>query len=272
MTVRLGVIGGGGWLGGAIARAVLDKGVIAPGSLTLSYRSKPPQGFADAHLTRDAQELADRSDVIVLSVRPEDWPAVTFAAPGKLVVSVMAGIGIDALVGRHGADRVVRTLPNAAAEVGASYTPYFAAPAADQADRVQVRTIFAACGTVDEVATEEQLDYLSGLTGTGPAYPALLAAAMERDAIDRGFDPAVAQRAVLAVLIGTGRMLEANPEAPETIVETFMAYRGLTAAGLDAMRAAGFDDAVRAGLAAALAKGKQMGGQPTGGPQIDQGD
>lgn len=258
--MRLGIIGGGGWLGGAIAHAVIERGLVKPEDLTLSYRSAEPQGFSGASLTRNAQALADRSEVIVLSVRPEDWPAVEFTAPGRLIVSVMAGIGLDAIISRHGTPRVIRTLPNAAAEVQASYTPFFAGPGAEEADRLTVRRLFECCGSVDEVASEDQLDYLSGLTGTGPAYPALLALAMERDAVARGFDPAVAQRAVLGVLIGTGRMLEANPQAPEAIIESFMAYRGLTAAGLSAMRDAGFDTAVEAGLAAALARGKAMGG------------
>lgn len=260
MSIRLGIIGGGGWLGGAISRAVVANGVVAPADLTLSYRSAPPEGFEGAHLTRDARELADRSEVIILSVRPEDWPAVDFAAPGKLVVSVMVGIGMAAMIARHGTARIVRALPNAAAQVGASYTPFHAAPAATQGDRERVRSIFACCGMVDEFTSEEQIDYLACLTGTGPAYPALLAAAMERDAIARGFDPAVAQRAVLGVLIGTGRMLEADPQPPEAIVKAFMAYRGLTGAGLCAMRKAGFDQAVAAGLAAALSKGMAMGG------------
>lgn len=259
MNLRLGIIGGGGWLGGAIARAVIAKGVVAPADLTLSYRTAPPEGFACAHLTRDAQELADRSDVVILSVRPQDWPAVKLDARGKLVISVMAGIGMEALLQRHATDRIVRALPNAAAEVEKSYTPLFAAPAIDRADLGIARRIFECCGSVDEVASDEQIDYLSGLTGTGPAYPALLAAAMERDAVARGFDPALAQRAVLSLLIGTGRMLEAKPQAPQEIVETFMAFRGLTAAGLSAMRDAGFDAAVAAGLSAALAKGKAMG-------------
>ncbi|MBU6266763.1 MAG: NAD(P)-binding domain-containing protein [Sphingomonadales bacterium] len=257
--MKLGIVGCG-WLGGAIAKAALDAGVVAPQDLALSWRSAPPAGFDGAWLTRDNRELADRCDVIVLAVRPEDWATLELRAPGRLVVSVMAGIGMAALAGRHGTDRIVRALPNAAAQVRASHTPLLCSAGSSAADRAAVRALFAACGDVDEVADEAQLDYLSGLTGTGPAYPALMALAMERDAVARGIDPAVARRAVLALLVGTGRMIEADPQAPEAIVERFMAYRGVTAAGLDAMRAGGLDAAVRAGLAAALARAQAMGG------------
>lgn len=260
MTLKLGIVGGGGWLGGAIAHACLRAGLVKPADLALSYRSAAPCGIPEAFVSKDSQEVADRSDVILIAVRPEDWSALTFTAKGKLVISVMAGIGLAALAERHRSPRIVRALPNAAAEFGASYTPFACAEGLGEQDRAVVHQIFACCGSVDEVAGEDQVDYLSGLTGTGPAYPALMALAMERDAVARGLDPAVAQRAVIGLLIGTGRILEANPQSPEAIVETFMAYRGLTAAGLAAMEAAGLEAAVHAGLAAALAKGKAMGG------------
>lgn len=259
MTVKLGIVGGAGWLGRAIARAVLDAGFTTPEALTLSYRRAEPTGFAGVRLTRDNQDLADRSDVILLSVRPDDWPAAGFDAPGRLVVSVMAGIGLSALSARHHTARVIRALPNAAAEVGASYTPFVAAPAAEAGDRALARRIFETCGLVDEVASEGELDYLSGLTGTGPAYPALMATAMVEDAIARGLDPAIARRAVTTLFAGAGRLMEARGEDPASTVETFMAYRGVTAAGLEAMRTAGLENAVRKGLSAAFGKAVEMG-------------
>jgi len=257
--MKLGIVGGAGWLGRSIARAVLDAGLVAPQGMTLSYRSAEPKGFSGVPLTRDNQELANRSEVIILSVRPEDWRAAEFDAGGKLVISVMAGIGLSALSARHGTSRVIRTLPNAAAEVGASYTPFVAPAGVATADRALVRRVFETCGSVDEVATEADLDYLSGLTGTGPAYPALMAAAMVEDALARGLDPEVARRAVIALFTGAGRLMEAQGRDPKETIETFMAYRGVTAAGLEAMRRNGLQTAVRLGLGAAFAKSIEMG-------------
>lgn len=255
---RIGVIGGGGWLGGAIARAALDAGVVTPDRLALSYRSRPGAGFPGAFWTRDNQALADRSDVVVVSVRPADWGSVQVAAAGKLVVSVMAGITLADLAGRLGTRRVVRALPNAAAEVCASYTPWIAAPDATDGDKAVARRLFSACGTEDEIGREGDLDYLTGLSGSGPAFPALMAAAMMRDALARGMEAAVARRAVDAVLVGAGRLVEARGESPADTVETFAAYRGTTAAAIEAMRAAGFETAVAAGLAAALDRSERL--------------
>lgn len=262
MTISktLGVIGGGGWLGGAIVGSILAAGLVRPGQLVLSYRRARPDRFEGAFWTRDSQELAARSDIIVVSVRPEDWPALDIDAAGKLVISVMAGIGLVDIAGRLGTDRVIRTLPNAAAEVGKSYTPWIASGGATAQDRAIVRAIFDACGTQDEVPSERDLDYLSGFSGTGPAYPALLAAAMMRDAIAFGLPADVARRAVNAIFVGTGKLVERDDALPADTIEAFLAYRGVTAAGIETMRASGFDDAVARGLRAAFDKAVAMGG------------
>ncbi|RWB52857.1 pyrroline-5-carboxylate reductase dimerization domain-containing protein [Mesorhizobium sp.] len=258
-SFKLGIVGGAGWLGGAIAGAALAAGVVRAQDIALSYRSAKPDRFSGAFWTDDNQALADRSDVIVLSVRPQDWASLKLDAKGKLVISVMAGIRLAEIGDKHGTRRVVRTLPNAAAEVGKSYTPWIASGDTTEVDRATVRAIFDACGVQDEVATERDIDYLTGLTGSGPAFPALLADAMMRDAIAFGLAPDVARRAVNTVLTGTGRLLELNDVSPADTVAAFLDYRGTTAAAIETMREAGFNEAVAKGLAAAFLKSIAMG-------------
>jgi pyrroline-5-carboxylate reductase len=258
-SLRIGIIGGAGWLGSAIAGSLLDVGVIEPEHLSLSYRREQPARFPNSFWTADNQALADRSDVIVLSVRPADWPALTVVAHDKLIISVMAGIRLEQLAAHHGTRRVVRALPNAAAEVARSYTPWIASRQVSEEDRKFVRAIFDACGTQDEVGTEADIDYMTGLTGSGPAFPALLAAAMMHDATGHGLQKDFAQQAVNAMLIGTGRLLERRQSCPDAIVEAFLDYRGTTAAAIKSMRAAGFDAAVGEGLKAAFEKSVSMG-------------
>lgn len=259
---RIGVIGGGGWLGGAIVQSILDAGLASPERVTLSFRRARPARFQDLYWTQDNQELADRSDVIIVSVRPADWPSLAVRAGETLVISVMAGIRLSQLSEQFEARRVVRALPNAAAEVGRSFTPWIASPDVTEQDRSVVRGIFGACGSDAEMANEAEIDYLTGLSGSGPALPALLASAMMRDAMARGLSRKIARRAVTAVLIGAGRLLERHDECPADTVETFVRYRGTTAAAIEAMRAVGFEDAVGDGLSAAFRKSASMGHIP----------
>lgn len=257
--VAIGIIGGAGWLGGAFAEAIVREGIVPEERLVLSYRSKRPQFLSGALWTRDNQELADRCDVVIASVRPHDFAAVGATAGGKTVISFMAGITLSELTARFQTDKVVRSLPNAAAEVRKSYTPWIASPSLTHEDRGLVRRILEACGTADEVEKESDIDYFTATTGTGPAFPALLAMAMMNDAIARGIDPVTARRSVNALLVGTGRLVEARDENPADVVQTFLDYRGVTAAAIEAMRASGIDNAVASGLEAGLQKSVSMG-------------
>ena len=112
--MRIGIIGATGWLGSALGGRLLSGGIVAPDQLVVVNRSGPR---ADYHghpvrWARDAAELAALSDVVVVSVRPEDWPALQLRAEGKLVLSLMAGVGADRL--RACGGRIVRAMPNAA--------------------------------------------------------------------------------------------------------------------------------------------------------------
>jgi pyrroline-5-carboxylate reductase len=255
----IGIIGANGWLGRSFASALVDTGVVEAGCLTLSYRSGKPQILPQAKWTTDNRQLVDRSDIVIVSVRPQDFPAVEVTAAGKLVVSVMAGITLAELARRFGSDRVVRALPNAGAEVGKSYTPWVASDAVTHEDRQALSRIIEACGTADEVFREDDIDYFTGMTGSGPAFPALLAAAMMEDAVGRGIDPEVAHRAVNAVLVGTGRLVESRGENPRDLVQVFLDYQGTTAAAIRAMQAGGFNASVSHGLQAAFQKSVSMG-------------
>lgn len=262
---RIGIVGGGGWLGAVITRALVTRGAVAPEQLGVSFRSKEPLASPAAFRTRSSQELADWADVLILSVRPQDWPSLKIKAEGKLVVSVMATVTLEGLARQLQTTRVVRAVPNVAAEISKSYTPWVAAEELREADRALVSAIFGACGTCDEVASEAQLDYLTGLTGSGPAYPALLAEALRRDAIGRGIPDEIAWRATRELIIGAGRMLETRAQTTEAIVEDFVSYRGIISAAIEAMIAAGFGRAIEEGMRAAVLKGQHLSDSIKGG-------
>jgi pyrroline-5-carboxylate reductase len=98
-----------------------------PNDLSLSYRKQRPDRFPGAFWTPDNQALADRSDVMILSVRPADWTEVKVNAEGKLRDLRHGRHSLwPRFANRHKTRRVFRCLPNAAAEVSKSYTPWIA--------------------------------------------------------------------------------------------------------------------------------------------------
>lgn len=259
ITQRIGIVGGNGWLGNAIASAGVTSGTIDPAHLTLSGRSANPgaTAIAGAYFTKDNAELVDRSDVVILSVRPDQFAAVDVDASGKLVISVMAGVPMRVLAARTSADQIVRGIPNAAAGIGKSFTPWFAGPSVSDDNRRLVQALFEACGGAAEVPRESHIDYCVGMTGSGAAFPALLAQAMIEHAVARGLPLAFARRAAQGVLVDASQLL-AESDDPAPIVQAMIDYRGTTAAALQAMIDGGFKKAVGAGLDAASAKAAAM--------------
>ncbi len=262
MTIdaRIGIIGGNGWLGNAIAQAAVASGVLGAGQLILSGRSDN-RGTADvpgARWTKDNGELVERCDVIVLSVRPEQFSGVRIDARGKLVVSVMAGVPARTIAERTGATEVVRSIPNAAAAIRRSFTPWFATPSVSLGSKQLVQALFEACGDAAEVPLESHIDYCVGMTGSGAAFSALLAEALIAHAVSQGLPRDFAKRAAGGVVAGASQLFAGEGDDTAEIVQAMIDYRGTTAAALQAMLDRGFNESVAAGLEAAAAKASAM--------------
>ncbi len=255
MPGSIGIIGGTGWLGRAIATALVDTGFVAPESLTLSSRSgqlgEPRGELEGVKVTADNQWLVDHSDVVILSVRPQDLAGVHIDMGERLLISLVAGVSLQDIQALTGSRRVVRAMPNAALEIRRSYTPWLASPQVDDSAKSYVQQLFETCGEADEVTREQDLNYLTGLSGTGPSYPALLAQALYNGAVEFGLAPRVARRAVNGVVQASQLMDEDRGFAE--LLETLNSYQGVSAAGIEGMQAAGLERAVKAGLSRAMA-------------------
>ena len=246
--MRIGILGGTGWLGGALARNLLKAGHL-PGNLLVLNRRGPVADFdawPGVAWPADLGAMAADCDVLVLSVRPEDYRVAAPLPFGGQVISFMAGVSLEDLARDFPAARIARAMPGGGASEGTAHVPWCGA-----GDPVAV---LSALGHVDRVADERALAYLSALSGSGAAYPALMARAMYRHALAQGLPPDVAWNAVRSVVCGSPALFSGGIAQAEALLETYHGYRGITAAGLDAAAAAGFGEAVAAALEAATAK------------------
>ncbi|CAO1659911.1 MULTISPECIES: pyrroline-5-carboxylate reductase family protein [Salinicola] len=249
----LGIIGGNGWLGSALGRAALASGLIAPQQLVVTAsRSGYRYGeWPGVTCVDSAGALLESADIVVVSVRPEQFAELDLALENRLVISLMAKVSIATLTQATGSERIVRAMPNAVAAIGRSYTPWCATPAVSRAERDWVQRLFSTCGSSDELDDEAQIDYLTALTGSGPAFPALLADALIGHAIAQGIPEAIARRGVLHNLSGSLQLMLEEATPPAEIVKRFLDYGGVTTEGLNAMIQGGFQRAVHDGLEAA---------------------
>lgn len=252
----LGIIGGTGWLGGSIAKAVLAKGLFAAGKLVVSNRSGThPLAQQGASLVADNQALVDRSDLVIIAVRPEHFASLNINACGKTIISLMAGITAQTIAAQTSASAVVRAMPNAAVEIQQSFTPWYCSGAMDASKKSLVQRLFECVGTAAEVQEEGFIDYLSALSGTGPAFPALLMTALTNQAIAAGIPADIAQLAAKNVVVSSSQLL-AGRDAQE-MIDTLVAYRGVTAAALQTMTVGGFETLIGGALQAGAATARK---------------
>jgi len=240
---RIGIIGGTGWLGGGLAQAMLDSGFIEADRLFLSNRSgSHPLAQTGAHVLTDNQALVDASDVVIVSVRPEQFNALKVKAPGKRVISLMAGVTAKAISEATGASIVVRAMANAAVEIRQSFTPWHCEQALDAAEVAFIQGLLECVGTASQVPTEEAIDYLSALSGTGPAFPALLMTALTQQAVIAGVPESVDLQAAKGVVVSASQLLASHD--PQEMIDSLVAYKGVTAAALQSLLDAGFGEQI----------------------------
>lgn len=257
---RVGILGGTGWLGLALGRNLLKRGLPQASLAILNRRGRTDDygQWPDVRWAHDRTDLEADCDVLVLSVRPDDYEPATGPAFSGLVLSFMAGVPMDDLIRDYPAGRIARAMPGGGATEGRAHVPYIAAQGCDDADIAQAEAILSAIGQVDRVQGESQLAFMSALSGSGAAYPALLAQAMYDHALQQGIDPAVAWRGVVSVVCDASAALRDGPESAGELLDAYRGYRGVTDAGLDAAQANGFAGSIGNALDAATAKALTM--------------
>jgi pyrroline-5-carboxylate reductase len=147
----------------------------------------------------------------------------------------MAGAGCETIAKQTNATAIVRAMPNAAAAIGQSFTPWFATNKVRREGKVVAQAFLQPSGEAAEVFEESHIDYCAGLAGSGAAFPALLAEARIAHAASRGVPRDFAQRAARRVASGASQHFGGASEDTGAIVKEMIDYKGVVAAALQAM-------------------------------------
>ncbi|MET0282465.1 MAG: pyrroline-5-carboxylate reductase [Steroidobacteraceae bacterium] len=270
-SLRLTLIGGGnmsrGLLGGLLGNGAAPEliTVTAPSAAT---RDALQRDFR-VQVSADNIAAVAAADIVVLSVKPQIMGAVTRAlapalqAARPLVISVAAGIRAERLSAWIGAGvPVVRTMPNRPALVGAGATGLYAAPAVGEAQRALAAQVMGATGLALWVPQESDLEWVTAVSGSGPAYFFLLADAMAQAAIAQGMEPAVAKQLAAQTLAGAGALVAADAQPDMARMRAEVASKGgTTEAALNCFSALGFEQLVAAAMQAAATRSREMSEQ-----------
>lgn len=260
---------GAGNMAEAIVSGIIKQGVFAAADVTVTdIRAERLQFFKDTYgtqATADNQAAVAGADVIVLAVKPQmlDDAAATFAGAvcaGKLFISIMAGVTTAKIESVLNAEvRVVRVMPNTPALVGCGAAGYAPGSTAMAADLKLTSDILCAVGVAVEVK-ERELDAVTALSGSGPAYVFYLLENMLKAAAEMGLEPDTARKLALATVEGSAKLMDQSGEAADALRTKVTSKGGTTFAATTTFDKYGVDDGLVAGLIAARDRSLELSG------------
>lgn len=253
---------GGGNMGAALATGLLSSGAVAASDLAIvevveSRRAQLTSMFPGVTIT----DTVPPCGAAVIAVKPYDVPAAVAAATAagaRRVLSIAAGVTVATLESAAGPGvAVVRAMPNTPALVGEGASAISPGTAADEGDVAWAESVLGSVGLVVRVP-ESQIDAVTGLAGSGPAYVFLVAEALMDAGVAAGLPRATADALVRQLLVGSAKLL-AEGGAPADLRANVTSPGGTTAAGVSVLEAcavrAAFIDAVKA----ATERGRELG-------------
>ncbi|WP_055325178.1 pyrroline-5-carboxylate reductase [Ralstonia solanacearum] len=265
-TLKFGFIGGGNMasalIGGLIARGAQGANIVVVDP-TEAARAHAVQTWGATADAAPGAELADR-DVIVLAVKPQQMREVCAQlAPhlgDSLVLSVAAGIRIQDLSRwLNGHARIVRAMPNTPALSGRGMTGLAADAGLSGTDRDTASAIANAVGKSVWVPGEAQIDAVTAISGSGPAYVFYFIEAMQQAAQELGLSAEAGRLLAAETFIGAATLAGQSSEPVEVLRERVTSKGGTTYAAITAMEAAGIKPAFVRAMHAAAARSKEMG-------------
>ena len=257
----LAVVGGGN-MGAALVGGLLSSGVVTPTGVVIvevsaERRAQLMESFPGVTVTESIPPCSDA----LIAVKPPDVEAAcaaAVAAGARRVLSIAAGITIARLERASGPGvAVVRAMPNTPALVGEGASAIAAGTSADEADVAWAERILGSVGLVVRVS-EDRLDAVTGLIGSGPAYLFLVAESLMAAGRAEGMDDAVVDAMVRQLFTGAARLL-ADGDDPADLRVRVTSPGGTTAAGLAVLDGRGVRDAFVAAVAAATARSRELG-------------
>ena len=262
-----------GFIGaGQMARA-LGRGFVTAGLVkaehVVAFDPVPAAGeqFAaeipGAKLLANNRAVVAAADVIWIAVKPQHMSAVCdemrpAVSPGKLFVSIAAGVPLARLCAGLGTQRVVRVMPNTPCLVGQGASAFAPGTQATAEDEALVERLLSAVGTAVRV-DEKLLDAVTGLSGSGPAFIYTIIEALSDGGVRAGLPRAIATALAAQTVRGAAEMVLVTGEHPAVLKDHVASPGGTTIAGLQALEHHGVRAALIAAVVAATERSKELG-------------
>ena len=266
---RIAIIGVGN-MGEALVGGIVKTGLLDPARIAAfdadRERLKAISEKWKITAANDNTEAVRESDVIVLAVKPKTIPAVlneirSVVAPRQMMLSIAAGVRTSLIEKRLNVPcPVVRAMPNTPALVGCGIAAICPGKFAKQEHLVLARTLLGAVGEV-VVVTESQMDAVTGLSGSGPAYVYTLIEALSDGGVKMGLPRSIALKLAAQTVLGAAKMVLETGEHPAVLRDRVTSPGGTTITGMQVLESKGFRDAAISAVEAATRRSEELGKQ-----------
>ena len=262
---RIAFIGGGN-MASAIIGGLIRQG-LAPAQIAVvepfaEARARLQQQFGVAAEERAGAALASCS-LVVWAVKPQTFKEAAAQARAHvqqaLHLSVAAGIRSDSIAAWLGTERIVRAMPNTPALVGKGMTALFARAGVTAQEKTRVEQVIATTGEFVWVGAEKQLDAVTALSGSGPAYVFYFLEAMTQAGAEMGLDAEQARRLAVGTFAGASELARASQEPLQLLRERVTSKGGTTYAALTSLEQDGVKAAFVKALHAACKRAEELG-------------
>ncbi|MDR3221256.1 MAG: pyrroline-5-carboxylate reductase [Candidatus Accumulibacter sp.] len=258
---------GGGNMANALIGGLLNNGFPAGEIVAIELKEENRERLERVLGIRcfaapNAEVLA--CDALVLAVKPQQMHAACLSLQSflkeQLVISIAAGLCLKDLsrwLGGYG--RLVRVMPNTAALISAGIAGLCCLPSVSEAERLGAERIMHAVGSTVWVNEETQIDALTAVSGSGPAYVFLFIEAMQQAAAELGFSPKQVRQLSIETVLGAAKLASLSDEPASALRERVTSAGGTTEAALRVMVKRGFSEAIIAGIKAAKERSAELG-------------
>ena len=259
---------GAGMMGSAIVKGIVKNNVLNAGEIYLSDPDKEKIDHLCASLGTKAgvsnAEAVKNANVVLIAVKPQFLDGALSSirdqiSPEALVLTVVAGVPVGYYLHALEIKRVVRIMPNTPAQIGEGVCGWFATDAVTPEQKELAQNILSALGTEFEVTRESDLDLVTAVSGSGPAYVYLFIESMIDAAVQIGLPRPLAQKIVLQTVSGSAAYMKNSGKHPVILKNEVTSPGGTTAAALAAMEKGGLRSAVTEGMLACLEKTIALG-------------
>lgn len=267
-THSIGFIGAGK-MASALAIGFLKSGLTEIGKLLASDVHEGARAafetLTHARTTTSNREVAQASRVIILAVKPQQMEAMlrdlgTVLTPQHLIVSIAAGVTISKMQKWLGSDesRLVRVMPNTPALVQAGASAFSVGGKATREDAALTQQLFASVGVAVETS-ENLLDAVTGLSGSGPAYAFQIIEALSDAGVRVGLPRSMATQLAAQTLLGAAKMVLETGDHPGVLKDAVTSPGGTTIAGLHELEKGGLRATLINAVVAATARSAELG-------------